>query len=331
MSLTEAAEGACMPVNQIYGLEESKALMVRFDLDVQIAPNVTQKVHTGWLSPPDDMLLREKMDDGATVAQSSQVLKTFVYREHLVVHTSIPFDRWCQGDCGCVEKGYFGNVQGLTTGGSTNFLQQGGLIAIIVILPILAVAVCLCVIRCRRLRRAKVYQAGGKGGKGKGGGSSTTAVVDLGPKGEGKGELQSVPSSGSVTRQHRPPPMPPGSGSQPMSARSEETPTPARPMQDRLAMAPPVANPETPGGGGFGMHRPPPAPPPGADAADGRERLPPLPPRAAAYAYAGTPDGAGGGAWADAPSPPLDDGSSGFGEAVASARRPPPPPPPPPM
>ena len=134
MSLTEAAEGACMPVNQIYGLEESKALMVRFDLDVQIAPNVTQKVHTGWLSPPDDMLLREKMDDGATVAQSSQVLKTFVYREHLVVHTSIPFDRWCQGDCGCVEKGYFGNVQGLTTGGSTNFLQQGGLIAIIVIL-----------------------------------------------------------------------------------------------------------------------------------------------------------------------------------------------------
>ena len=331
MSLTEAAEGACMPVNQIYGLEESKALMVRFDLDVQIAPNVTQKVHTGWLSPPDDMLLREKMDDGATVAQSSQVLKTFVYREHLVVHTSIPFDRWCQGDCGCVEKGYFGNVQGLTTGGSTNFLQQGGLIAIIVILPILAVAVCLCVIRCRRLRRAKVYQAGGKGGKGKGGGSSSTAVVDLGPKGEGKGELQSVPSSGSVTRQHRPPPMPPGSGSQPMSARSEETPTPARPMQDRLAMAPPVANPETPGGsGGFGMHRPPPAPPPGADAADGRERLPPLPPRAAAYAYAGTPDGAGGN-WADAPSPPLDDGSSGFGEAVASARRPPPPPPPPPM
>ena len=206
MSLTEAAEGACMPVNQIYGLEESKALMVRFDLDVQIAPNVTQKVHTGWLSPPDDMLLREKMDDGATVAQSSQVLKTFVYREHLVVHTSIQFDRWCQGDCGCVEKGYFGNVQGLTTGGSTNFLQQGGLIAIIVILPILAVAVCLCVIRCRRLRRAKVYQAGGKGGKGKGGGSSSAAVVDLGPKGEGKGELQSVPSSGSVTRQHRPPP-----------------------------------------------------------------------------------------------------------------------------
>ena len=170
MSLTEAAEGACMPVNQIYGLEESKALMVRFDLDVQIAPNVTQKVHTGWLSPPDDMLLREKMDDGATVAQSSQVLKTFVYREHLVIHTSIAFDRWCQGDCGCVEKGYFGNVQGLTTGGSTNFLQQGGLIAIIVILPILAVAVCLCVIHCRRLRRAKVYQAGGKGGKGKGGG-----------------------------------------------------------------------------------------------------------------------------------------------------------------
>ena len=109
------------------------------------------------------------------------------------------------------------------------------------------------------------------------------------------------------------------------------TPTPARPLQDRLAMAPPVANPETPGGsGGFGMHRPPPAPPPGADAADGRERLPPLPPRAAAYAYAGTPDGAGGN-WADAPSPPLDDGSSGFGEAVASARRPPPPPPPPPM
>ena len=132
-SLTEAAEGACMPVSQIYGLEDTKALMVRFDLDVQIAPNVTQKVHTGWLSPPDDMLLREKMDDGATVAQSSQVLKTFVYREHLVVHTSIPFDRWCQGDCGCVEKGYFGNVQGLTTGGSTNFLQQGGLIAIIVI------------------------------------------------------------------------------------------------------------------------------------------------------------------------------------------------------
>ena len=238
MSLTEAAEGACMPVNQIYGLEESKALMVRFDLDVQIAPNVTQKVHTGWLSPPDDMLLREKMDDGATVAQSSQVLKTFVYREHLVVHTSIPFDRWCQGDCGCVEKGYFGNVQGLTTGGSTNFLQQGGLIAIIVILPILAVAVCLCVIRCRRLRRAKVYQAGGKGGKGKGGGSSSTAVVDLGPKGEGKGELQSVPLSGSVTRQHRPPPMPPGSGSQPMSARSEETPTPARPTTRSLPAAP---------------------------------------------------------------------------------------------
>ena len=99
-----------MPVNQIYRPEESKALMVRLDLDVQIAPNVTQKVHTGWLSPPDDMLLREKMDDGATVAQSSQVLKTFVYREHLVVHTSIPFDRWCQGDCGCVEKGYY-NVQ----------------------------------------------------------------------------------------------------------------------------------------------------------------------------------------------------------------------------
>ena len=304
MSLTEAAEGACMPVNQIYGLEESKALMVRFDLDVQIAPNVTQKVHTGWLSPPDDMLLREKMDDGATVAQSSQVLKTFVYREHLVVHTSIPFDRWCQGDCGCVEKGYFGNVQGLTTGGSTNFLQQGGLIAIIVILPILAVAVCLCVIRCRRLRRAKVYQAGGKGGKGKGGGSSSTAVVDLGPKGEGKGELQSVPSSGSVTRQHRPPPMPPGSGSQPMSARSEETPTPARPLQDRLAMAPP-ANPETPGGsGGFGMTLPP-APPPGADA-DGRERLPPLPPRAAAYATPARPT-ARAAAIGRRASPPLDD------------------------
>lgn len=180
------AQTPCYPVAEIYGLDKTKA--IAFDLShtfKSVALNATVNLAEGWLEMKDNLLLEEKISKSNTLRQPTQVIKTFVHRDYYVVHTNLQFETWCTSDCGCVKKGYFGfdDPQGYAAVSTAqSFLRNGGLLVVIIILPLLCIALIFCTIRYRRLTKVAQYQ-----------------------------EKKAPSNFGGPVLAHRPPPTPPGS------------------------------------------------------------------------------------------------------------------------
>ena len=181
------ARPPCYPVSEIYGLDRTKAVAIDLSHTFESeALNATVSLAEGWLEMRDNLLLEEKISSQENpIRQPAQVIKTFVHRDYYVVHTNLQFETWCTSDCGCVKKGYFGfdDPQGYAAVSATaSFLRGGGLLAVIVILPLVCIALIFCTIRFRKLRKAAKYE-----------------------------EKRAPSSPGGPVLAHRPPPTPPGS------------------------------------------------------------------------------------------------------------------------
>lgn len=179
---------SCLAISEIYGLSATKALAFPIGLDFDsVELNATVSIAQGWIAEGDDFLLRENMPAGNTVLYPSKVIKAFVYRDYYVVHTDIPYEYHCTSGCGCGEKGYFGfdEPQGISAeSAGESFMKGGGLLIVIVVLPLLFVAVCFCLMRAQRLKKMRKYEQ----------------------------KKQRAAENALVARAHRPPPQPPGSG-----------------------------------------------------------------------------------------------------------------------
>lgn len=262
----------CVPIAEIYGLSDYKALAFAVDQTLpDTSPgadsNATMRVTDKWVKLQDDVLLREKTDSG-TYVQPTQVQREFVWGNYYVVHTNLPFQKWCKAgrDCGCVQAGFFGvtEPQGVSSS-SSPFLRGGGLIVIIVLAPLLCMLACLCVLRRHRLQRATVHFED-TGSSPRSLATTTTKQPKAAAAYAATGSAYSSAESASGGRapgegahKHRPPPMPPGY-------------PPAAAMAGPGGMQPSV-----------GGHRPPPIPPREANTpdqqGDGRQyRRPPQPP-----------------------------------------------------
>ena len=174
----------CYPVAEIYGLEKTKAIAFDLSHTFESDDNATVSLAEGWLEMRDNLLLEEKMSEGNTLRQPTQVIKAFVHKDSYVVHTNLQFERWCTSDCGCVKKGYFGfdDPQGYAAvSTATTFLRNGGLLIVIIVLPLICIALIFCTVRYRRLRKVAQYQ-----------------------------EKKAPSSFGGPVLAHRPPPTPPG-------------------------------------------------------------------------------------------------------------------------
>ena len=229
---------ACLRVEEIYGLEGTKAMVLSLQQEVFIELlNTTASVAQGWLAREDDVLLRETQEGGNTLLQPAKVQKTFVYHDVYVVHTDLGFDSWCKVDCGCAEKGYFGfsEPRGMVSESTTDkFLRHGGLLCVIILMPLLLVTLAFYWMRHRRRKNAKRYREAQQSSE------KLEPPDDAAPR--GGGDLW-----GALRQQHRAPPVPLGSpegdGTQPGRAHLSWGAAGAAVMLAQQA------------------HRPPPAPP----------------------------------------------------------------------